>query len=195
MNVVFFDRDGVLNQYPGDGDYVKRVKDLYILPNVFESILRLQKADFKVFIISNQACVGRGIISQKKLDQITNKLLKSAKQKGVKFDGVFYCIHHPDEKCFCRKPEIGNIKKALASRGTSLAKVKTAFFIGDTDKDIKAGYNAGIQTILIETGRDCFKDIQWGKQKPHYVVSNLQAAVDIILNENSSHSRNSRRRA
>ena len=182
MKAVFLDRDGVLNQYPGDGDYVKSVKDLHILPNVFNAVLRLQKAKFKVFIISNQACVGRGIISQKKLDQITGKLIKAAKQKGVKFDGIFYCTHHPDEQCSCRKPGIGNIKKALSSVGASFSKVKESFFIGDTDKDIKAGYNAGIQTILVETGRDRFKDVKWGQQKPHHVASNLQAAVEIILN-------------
>ena len=181
MKIVFLDRDGVINQYPGDGDYVRKVKDLHILPGVLSAIKRLKEEKYKVFVISNQACVGRGIISQKKLDQITSKLLKAFKSKGIKLDGIFYCTHHPDENCVCRKPAIGNIKKALASLGKTLSSAEKMFFIGDTDKDILAGYNAGMKTILVETGRDRFKGIRWGKHKPHYVAENLNIAVDIIL--------------
>jgi histidinol-phosphate phosphatase family protein len=182
MKIAFLDRDGVLNRYPGHGDYVTRVKDLYIFPKALQAVKRLNEARCKVFVISNQACVGRGIISLKKLDQITAKLMKAAAQKGVRFDGIFYCTHHPDDACNCRKPAIGNIKKAIASLGKSKASPKEMFFVGDTDKDIIAGYNAGIKTILVETGRDRFKDIHWGSRKPHYVAADLNAAVDIILN-------------
>ena len=196
MKIVFLDRDGVINQYPGDDDYVTKVKDLHILPKVFSAIKRLKDAHYKVFIISNQACVGRGIISQNKLDQITAKILKAAKRKGITFDGIYYCTHVPDGNCACRKPGIGNIKKALARVGKTLSSVKNSFFIGDTQRDVNTGYNAGMKTILVETGRDRFKGIRWGKRKPHYVTANLDAAVDIILNhENSSHSRNRGRRA
>ncbi len=196
MNVVFLDRDGVINQYPGDGDYVTKLKDFHILPKVMLAIQRLKQAKFIVFIISNQACVGRGIISQKKLDQITAKLLKIAKLKNVRFDGIFYCTHAPNEGCDCRKPGIGNIKKALASVHKSLSLVKNGYFVGDTEKDIEAGHKAGLKTILVETGRDRLKDFKATSSKPHFVVANLEAAVDIILNhENSPHTRNSRRRS
>ena len=181
MKIVFLDRDGVINQYPGDNDYVIKVKDLHILPKVLPAIKRLKNAKYKVFIISNQACVGRGIILQKKLDQITAKFVKAARQKGIKFDGIYYCTHRPDENCACRKPEIGNIKKVLARLGKSSLSLKNSFFIGDTQRDVNTGYNAGIKTILVETGRDRFKSVRWGKQKPHYVAADLQAAVDIIL--------------
>ena len=113
MKIVFLDRDGVLNRYPGHGDYVTKVKDLHVFPLALQAVKRLKDEGFKIFIISNQACVGRGIISQKKLDQITHKLVKAAEAKKFKFDGIFYCTHHPDEKCSCRKPGVGNFKKAL----------------------------------------------------------------------------------
>ena len=63
MKIVFLDRDGVINKYPGHGDYVKTVKDLHIFPEALTAIQRLKEAQYKVFVISNQACVGRGIIS------------------------------------------------------------------------------------------------------------------------------------
>ncbi len=182
MKVVFIDRDGVLNRYPGDSDYVTKVKDLHIFPKALDAVKRLNEARMKVFVISNQACVGRGIISQAKLDKITAKLLKAAKLKGARFDGVFYCTHEPHEGCDCRKPGIGNIKKALASIGQKLSSVKNSFFVGDTDKDIVAGHTAGLKTILVETGRDRFKHTKRWAHKPHHVVKDLNAAVDIILN-------------
>ncbi len=181
MKIVFLDRDGVINKYPGHGDYVKKVKDLHLLPGALDAVKRLNEAGFKVFVVSNQACVGRGIITQAKLDQITNKILKAAKLKKVRFDGIYYCTHHPDEQCDCRKPGIGNIKKAFASIGKRLASAKNGFFVGDTDKDIEAGYKAHLTTILVETGRDRFKDTKRWIYKPHHVAKNLQAAVDIIL--------------
>ena len=180
MTIVFLDRDGVLNQYPGDSDYVTKVKDLHIFPKALGAVKRLNQAKIKVFVISNQACVGRGIISQDKLNKINGKLLKAAARKRVKFDGIFYCTHQPDAGCDCRKPGIGNVKKALASIGKSLAAVKQGYFVGDTDKDIAAGHKAGLKTILVETGRDNRRDAkQWAK-KPHYIVKDLNAAVDII---------------
>lgn len=196
MNVVFLDRDGVINQYPGHGDYVTRVADLHLLPKALSAVKRLKDARYKVFIISNQACVGRGIISQKKLDQITAKLLRAAQQKGITFDGVFYCTHHPNEGCDCRKPGISNIKRALATVGMTLKDASNAFFVGDTDKDIETGYKAGIKTILVETGRDRYDPAQWKGPKPHYIAADLEKAVHIILNhENTDHSRNRRSRS
>ncbi|MBF0489129.1 MAG: HAD-IIIA family hydrolase [Candidatus Omnitrophica bacterium] len=195
MKIVFLDRDGVINQYPGHGEYVTRVKDLHIFPEAVIAIKRLKDAQYKVFIISNQACIGRGIITQGKLDQITNKLIQAADRRGITFDGIFYCTHHPDDQCSCRKPGIGNIKKAVASVGKTLSSIKGAFFVGDTDKDIETGYNAGLKTILVETGRDRYKHVKWGENKPHFVVQDLEAAAEIILNENSGHSRHRRSRA
>lgn len=196
MKIVFLDRDGVINKYPGDGDYVTKLKDFHLLPKVMSAIKRLNEAKFKVFIISNQACVGRGIITQKKLDQITAKLLKIARLKSVKFDGIFYCTHKPNEGCDCRKPGIGNIKKALASINQKVSSIKNGYFVGDTEKDIMAGHRVGFKTILVETGRDRLKNFKTQSQKPHFVVANLEAAADIILNnEDSHHTRDRRRRS
>lgn len=196
MKVVFLDRDGIINKYPGHGDYVKTIKDFHLFPGIFKALKRLKEAKYKLFIISNQACVGRGIITQKKLDQITAKLIKAAVKEKIKFDGIFYCTHKPDERCACRKPEIGNIKKALALSGNRLSSVKNGYFIGDTDKDIEAGFKAGLKTILVETGRDRLKDFKEKSLKPQHVTSNMEEAVDLILKyESISHPRNRRRRA
>ncbi len=181
MKIAFLDRDGVLNEYPGDGDYVKTVKEMRLLPGALDAVKRLKDAGFKVFIISNQACVGRGIITQADLDEITEKLLKAARVKEIKFDGIYYCTHAPDAKCDCRKPGIANIKKVLGRLGTKIEFVTQGYFVGDTDKDIETGHKAGLKTILVQTGRDSGKDIKNWAYRPHQVVRDLNQAVDIIL--------------
>ena len=196
MKVVFLDRDGIINKYPGDGDYVKSIKEFKTIPGVFKALKRLKEQGYKLFIISNQACVGRGVITQEKLNQITDKLEQAALKQGLSLDGIFYCTHHPDDKCPCRKPNIGNIKKAMASIKSHPSKIKIGFFIGDTDKDIETGHKAKLNTILVESGRDREDDFINNKLKPHYVTKHLSQAVDLILEyENTCHSRNSRRRS
>ncbi len=181
MKAVFLDRDGVLNEYPGDGNYVLEAKGLRILPGALDAVKRLNDVGIPVFIISNQACVGRGIITQACLDEITDKLLKAARIKEVSFKHVYYCTHAPDAKCACRKPGIANIKKALGTLGLTLAQTKYSFFVGDSQKDVEAGYAAGLKTILVATGRDRLIDSKDWPQRPHHLVKDLHAAVDVIL--------------
>jgi len=192
MKIVFLDRDGVINQYPGDGKYVTKVKDLHFLPGSLEAIAQLTKSGFTVFVISNQACVGRGIISFNKLERINAKLLKGVAQAGGKIKGVFYCTHHPDEGCECRKPGIGNVKKALKQVGKTLAQAKGSYFVGDSQKDIEAGKSAGCTTIFVLSGGESGKQ-PW-KVKPNLIVNDLKAAVEVIIHEDSRHSRHRRSR-
>ena len=98
MKAVFLDRDGVINQYPGHFKYVTRWEDFHFLPGVASSLERLTAFGFKIFIISNQAGVGKGLYSKQTLDLITDSMLKGL-GKDVKIEGVFYCTHLPDDDC------------------------------------------------------------------------------------------------
>ncbi len=178
--IVFIDRDGVINQFPGHGDYVTKVKNFKFIPESRRAIAQLTANGYKIFIISNQAGVGRGIFTQDTLDRITNKMLKGLVQSGGKITGVLYCTHKPDAGCSCRKPGIGNIKIAVKQIGLTLSSVKGCYFIGDTDKDIQTAKLAGLKSILVTSGHDGFKQFQQWKVKPDLVVMNLQQAVEVI---------------
>ena len=181
MRVVFLDRDGVINEFPGNGNYVTKVKDLYIIPRAVKAVKMLTEAGFKIFIISNQAGVGRGFYSKHKLDLITNKVNESVEAAGGKIARFCYCIHRSDSGCHCRKPETGSMKKALQSVGRTIRSAKGKFFVGDTKSDVLAGFNAGCKTILVLSGRAKKKDVKkWGV-KPDFIVKDLLAATDIIL--------------
>lgn len=195
MKVVFLDRDGVINHFPGHGSYVTKVADFKFIRGSKAAIVTLTKAGYKVFVISNQAGVGRGIFSQATLDQIDQKMHAGVRHAGGRITASFYCTHHPDAKCTCRKPGIANVKKAAKSIGVTLKALKGCFFIGDSSIDIKAGQAIDCQTILVLSGKSTQQGVLNEGVKPDYVVANLREAVKIILHENLRHTRHSRGRS
>ncbi len=185
MKVVFLDRDGVINKFPGLGGYVTRVKDFRFLPGSLDAIKFLTEKGFTLFVVSNQAGVSRGLYSESKLNQITKRMLEKIRQKGGKVKKVFYCVHTPDQSCECRKPNIGSIKSALKSLGKSMQAARRTYFIGDAESDILAGQRAGCRTIFVSSGKDKKRDLRRWKIKPDYIAKNLREAA-ILINKKES---------
>ena len=186
MKIAFLDRDGVINKFPGNGLYVTKVKDFEFLPGTLEAIKKLTDEGFEIFVISNQAGVGKGVYSNKKLKMITDKMLRSVRKAGGRISKVFYCTHMSAAGCDCRKPEIGHIHKALDlinKRLKDLKETNTSFFVGDTESDIKTGHNAGCKTIFALSGREDRRNIRKWLIKPDYIVKDLLEATELIISK------------
>jgi D-glycero-D-manno-heptose 1,7-bisphosphate phosphatase len=194
MKVVFLDRDGVINEFPGNGNYVTKIKDFHFVPGSLDAIRALTEFGYKIFVISNQAGVGKGVYSLDKLKKINAHMVKYVEQAGGKIRKSFYCTHRSDAGCDCRKPGIGLLKKALKSLNKTITHAQKAFFVGDTEGDIKTGHNAGCKTVFVLSGREDRRHMRKWSLKPDFIVKDLQAAVWII-HENSRHPRHSRSRA
>lgn len=185
MDVVFLDRDGVINEFPGNGNYVTKVKSFNFLPGSLEAIRLLSEEGYDIFIISNQAGVGKGVYSKEKLRHITRNMLKGIKAAGGKIKKIYYCTHKSDQDCSCRKPGVGLIEKALKIENGKLDLQHKVFFVGDTKSDILTGYNARCKTILVLSGRAKRMDVyEWGI-KPDYIRADLLDAVKFIIKYNS----------
>jgi histidinol-phosphate phosphatase family protein len=90
--------------------------------------------------------IGRGYIKESKLKEIHEKMVKELKEYGAWVDGIYYCPHHPDDNCDCRKPKPGLILQAAKEHNIEL---RNSWMIGDEDKDIQAGKAAGCKTIKL----------------------------------------------
>ena len=178
--VVFLDRDGVINVFPGNGNYVTKVKDFHFLPRALEAIRMLTEAGYTIFVVSNQAGVGRGIFTQDKLNRITRKMLAEITAAGGNIRKVFYCTHRPDSGCSCRKPSIGSVRKAMKTLDKSLDSARSAYFVGDTKQDIETGYNAGCRTIFVLSGRENRRYMNGWIVQPEYIAKDLYEAAKII---------------
>lgn len=185
MKIIFLDRDGVINRFPGHGNYVTRIKDFRFLPGSLRAIKHLTHSGYKIFVVSNQAGVSRGTYTQKKLDQITRHMLKHVRKSGGKIEKIFYCTHTPDAGCDCRKPNIGSIKKAFQWMRQPLKSAPKTFFIGDARSDIETGKKVGCKTILVLSGRETRRGIASWSVKPDYVAKNLFEAIKVVQSQNS----------
>lgn len=145
--IILLDRDGVINKKPPKAEYVKNWEEFEILPGTIDALKLLIKKEYEIFIISNQAGIGRGVMTKEDFKQIHEKFLEVCKKEGINIKGIYYCPHNWDEGCFCRKPKPGMLFKAAADHHFDLTK---AIFIGDDERDEQAGQAADCRTILLQ---------------------------------------------
>lgn len=182
---IFLDRDGVINLYPGDGKYVTSREEFRFLPKVKEAIALLNSHQYPIFIISNQAGVGKGLYSQRDLDRITEYMLKELSRHKAKVNAVYYCIHRQEDDCPCRKPKAGLIEAALRNfnAGAEQVVLRNSFFVGDTIRDVQTARAAGCHSILIFCGREKPANRDSWPIQPDYVFPDLYRAARFIVNQ------------
>ncbi|MCQ2070360.1 MAG: HAD family hydrolase, partial [archaeon] len=140
---IMVDRDDTLC---ADGPYCSDPKNMHSFPDVPASIKRLNDAGYEVIMITNQSGIGRGYFTLEQLNAVNAELLRQIEAEGGKIKDIFYCPHTPDEKCGCRKPEIGLGLQAIAKYGFD---PKESWMIGDKDKDVQFGERLGARAIMV----------------------------------------------
>jgi D-glycero-D-manno-heptose 1,7-bisphosphate phosphatase len=177
VTAVFVDRDGVINR--NRADYVKSPAEFEPFTEALAGIARLAREGWPVIVISNQQCVGKGIISQATLDAITQHMLSAVREAGGEIRAVYYCPHLAEDGCDCRKPGTASFEQAAAEHGINLER---SYFIGDSEEDMLAARRAHVTPILVLTGRADGPRDDWAAM-PEYVADNFSEAVDWIEEE------------
>ena len=147
--VLFLDRDGVINKKRED--YVKNIGEFEFLPNIFEAIKKINNLGITIIVITNQSIINRKIILEDQLNEIHDFMQKKMKEKSCRIAKIYFCPHHPDEKCNCRKPNTGMIEQAVKDFNVDL---KNSLLIGDSESDIEAANRMKINSIKLETNGD-----------------------------------------
>jgi D-glycero-D-manno-heptose 1,7-bisphosphate phosphatase len=164
MGIIILDRDGVINY--DSSDYIKSAKEWQPLPGSIEAIALLSKSGHTIYVASNQAGLARGLFDLNTLNQIHEKFLKFVEEAGGEIECIFFCPHHPNENCECRKPKIGLLEQISLHSGKSLVGVP---FVGDSEKDIQAAISMGCQPILVETGNGKLTKVNIDEKVPCFV--------------------------
>lgn len=175
---LFLDRDGTLNK---DTGYIKSPEELTLLPGVGAALARLKQAGARLVVVTNQSGVGRGYFSGKDLEAIHAKLRLLLAEDKVTLDGLYFCPHHPDDECNCRKPAPGMIDRAVAELQVDLGR---AYVIGDSARDIELAKQVGVQSLLVLTGpsgTETLADLTLRGLAPDLVAESLPQAVEWIL--------------
>ncbi|HKY71414.1 MAG TPA: lipopolysaccharide heptosyltransferase II [Nitrospira sp.] len=177
---VFLDRDGTLNEDPG---YLKSPSELKLLPGVAMALARLKFAGARLVVVTNQSGVARGFLSLKDLEAIHARLEGLLEQSDAALDAIYFCPHHPDDGCRCRKPATGMVDRAVSELQVDLGK---AYLIGDHASDIKLANAVGITSVLVTSGRvdqQAVDMLRADGAMPDTVTASMTEAVDWILHD------------
>ncbi len=145
--IVILDRDGVINE--DSGDFIKSVDEWQAIPGSLEAIAELGDAGFRVAVVTNQSGIARGLLTEGDLRAIHARMGAAVEQAGGHLAAVYYCPHHPEDGCECRKPRTGMLRKLSRDLECSLV---GAPFIGDRLSDMLAAEGVGARPILVRTG-------------------------------------------
>jgi lipopolysaccharide heptosyltransferase II len=175
---IFLDRDGTLNYDPG---YLKSAAELNLLPGVAKALARLKAAGAKLVVVTNQSGVGRGLLTLKELETIHARLQGLLEQEGAVLDAIYFCPHHPDHGCLCRKPGRAMIDRAVAELQLDL---RRSYYVGDHLRDMQLARMVGAKPILVTTGAvDAQALDRLGAEQglPDKVAGSMPEAADWIL--------------
>jgi len=184
MKAVFLDRDGTIAK---DVHYCRRVKDFEILPTVPEAIKLLNENGFKVIVITNQSGIARGYFTEETLSKIHQKMINELSKYGARIDAIYYCPHHPDDDCSCRKPKTALFHKAAKEHNIDFS---ASYVVGDRQMDIDAGRALGCRTILVNTGPEDRGKIT---DPADYTADTLLEAVQWIIKDTKLASKRTQR--
>jgi D-glycero-D-manno-heptose 1,7-bisphosphate phosphatase len=168
---VFLDRDGTINI--NEPEHLHKIEDFKFTLYAIRALKKLSKSDYKIIIVTNQSGIGRGYYTERDLKKLHQWMLKEFRKKRIRVDKIYYCPHRPEDKCSCRKPNIGMLLKAVKDFNISL---NDSWLVGDDERDVIMGRRANVKTIKL--GKKMSKQL---KLKPNYYANNLLEAVRIIL--------------
>lgn len=143
---LFLDRDGVINRRLID-DYVKDISEFEFLEGTKEAIKIFHGVFGRIFVVTNQRCIARKIITEEKLNEIHSYMLSSIEQAGGRIDKIYHCPHDRNEGCVCRKPNPG--LAFIAKEEFREVDLSKSIMVGDTSSDIYFGKNADMVTVKL----------------------------------------------
>ncbi len=181
---IFLDRDDTLIEDPG---YINNPSQVKLLDGVPEALVELRALGYKLIVVTNQSAVARGIVTEKVLGEIHDRLRQLLAEKNAFLDGIYYCPFHPEgvvpkyrKESDWRKPNPGMLRKAAEEMDLDLSQ---SWCVGSGSRDVQAGRRAGCKTILIDKPshqKPLASVLSAGAVVPDYRAVNIKEAVNII---------------
>ena len=174
--ILLIDRDGVINKKAPRGEYINSWDEFFFISENSDGMCELSKAGFSFIIISNQAGVGRGMVSIESVNYINQRMIQILEEKKIGILAIYVCPHHWEENCQCRKPAPGLFFRASQDW---LFRLDKAYYIGDDLRDCQAAYNAGCKCIYV--GDDIDLHGLLPEEQPQWIVNNLKEVLPYLV--------------
>ena len=157
---LFLDRDGVINERL-PGAYIKDWNDFQFTPRALEALVHFAHFFRRVFIVTNQQGIGKGLMTQVDLSVLHQKLKDAVISYGGRIDGIYTCPDLAIQPNNCRKPNPALALQAQAEFPD--VDFKKSVMVGDSISDIQFGQELGMRTVLIDTKKE--EREQWAAAK------------------------------
>jgi histidinol-phosphate phosphatase family protein len=175
---VFVDRDDTIIT---DVGYCDDPNEVHLLAGAAEGLRLLSRAGYFVVIVTNQSGLGRGYFDEQQLNVVNERLREELRSRGADFDALYYCPHLPQDNCSCRKPRPGLLLRAASELNLDL---NLSYTIGDNERDIEAGREAGTRTVLVRAGEGSDKKFGAVRSPADIEATSIEDAARIILGQN-----------
>jgi histidinol-phosphate phosphatase family protein len=168
---VFLDRDGTVME---EVEFCSRPEDVRLFPGARSALEAIRDAGYLLVVITNQSGIGLGHFTEEQYRAVTAEFERQL--EPLRVDAIYFSPDTPESGSRRRKPATGMVEEAAADLGIDLSR---SFFVGDRTSDVECGRNAGMRTILVETGygashREC---------GPDYSARDITEAMGIILRD------------
>ena len=147
QKALFLDRDGVINV---EKDYLYKIEDFEFIDGIFELCRHYTELGYLIIVVTNQSGIAREYYNVDDFKRLTLWMQNEFLKRDIRLQKVYFCPHHPDisGECSCRKPKPGMLLSAQKEFDIDM---KNSILIGDKERDIEAGLNAGLsQTYLFD---------------------------------------------
>ena len=143
--ILFVDHDGTLVEEPPDRQ-VDSVEKVRFMPGVFAALAELQRAGFRLVIVSNQDGLGTPSHPTAAFDKAHRFILDAFASQGIRFEAVLICPHFPADGCDCRKPATGLVQHLMRDAGVDVTR---SAVVGDRDTDLELARNLGVRGLRV----------------------------------------------
>ncbi len=144
---LFLDRDGIINKKI-ENSYVTRWEEFEFLPDLIPALRILGTIFSKMFIVTNQRGIGKGLMTEQDLYKIHDNMLSILEQHEIHIKKIYYCPHdYEKESCNCRKPDIG--MGLAAKKDFPEIDFSRSVMVGDSLSDIEFGERLGMKMCYI----------------------------------------------
>jgi histidinol-phosphate phosphatase family protein len=148
---LFLDRDGVINTRI-IGGYVQKWEQFEFLPGVTEALKILSKKFYKIIVVSNQQGIGKGLMTEKELETLHQRMTAEIEQAGGRIDQVYHSPHLEKEKSVLRKPNVG--MALMARKEFPEINFKRSMMVGDSISDMVFGKKLNMVTVFLSDDFD-----------------------------------------
>ncbi len=177
--ILFLDRDGTLIQEPYDFQ-VDSLAKFRLVPQAITSLVKLRDAGYRFVMVSNQDGLGTKAYPRANYKMIQELLLGILASEGIIFEAILICPHWPKDRCACRKPALGLVKKYLADPGWDRSR---SWVIGDRDTDVELARAMGVRAYKLGSWKKITRELlgrpRAGKVERVTKETSITAAVDL----------------